>query len=259
MPPFKKKEKLLRAAILQKKKEAEKARLARIESDPVTLAQYKEKQRLKKKEKGQRKSIQEMTPREKRVTRKKWKEYSSKYRQKQSLNMATENYIRQNTPSTTDDEERRVAPEDNRPIVNYNSRAKEAKRRSDKQRKERNKQIKKIAAEISRLRTKLNSQHQKYKRAKRKLKHAIKSAEKTPKTRIEQMSEDVTKKKKIVKEALFGEALKIQLEENYAKTKSRRKKSLKVITGKKVDKYKLWRIKNKAETKSKSKTKQKKC
>lgn len=76
-----------REDILEKKREAEKARLARIKSDPIQLAEYKEKQRLtyfKKKEKGQRKSIKDMTPREQRLTRKKWKKYSSKSRQKKT-------------------------------------------------------------------------------------------------------------------------------------------------------------------------------
>lgn len=76
-----------REDILEKKRGAEKARLARIKSDPIQLAEYKEKQRLtyfKKKEKGQRKSIKDMTPREQRLTRKKWKKYSSKSRQKKN-------------------------------------------------------------------------------------------------------------------------------------------------------------------------------
>lgn len=74
MAPIKKKQSLTREDILKKKREAEQARLARIKSDPIKLAEYKEKQRLqyiKKKEKGQRKNIKEMTPREQRLTSKK--------------------------------------------------------------------------------------------------------------------------------------------------------------------------------------------
>lgn len=70
---------------LQKKKEAEKARLVRIKSDPIKLAEYKEKQRLqylKQNEKRQRKNVKEMTPQEQRLTRKKWKKYSSAYRKR---------------------------------------------------------------------------------------------------------------------------------------------------------------------------------
>ncbi|KAF5285715.1 hypothetical protein FQA39_LY16521 [Lamprigera yunnana] len=77
------KNKLTREDILKKKRETEKPRLARIKSDPIKLAEYKEKQKLqylRKKEKGQRKNVKEMTPREQQITRKKWKNYSSNYR-----------------------------------------------------------------------------------------------------------------------------------------------------------------------------------
>ena len=49
-----------REGILRKKREAEKARLARIKSDPIKLAEYKEKQRLqylKKRKKGKEKML----------------------------------------------------------------------------------------------------------------------------------------------------------------------------------------------------------
>lgn len=82
------KSKLTREEILKKKREAEKARLARIKSDQIKLAEYKEKQKLqylRKKEKGQRKNVEDMTPREQRITRKKWKNYSSNYRPRKQL------------------------------------------------------------------------------------------------------------------------------------------------------------------------------
>ena len=74
--------KLSREEILQKKRDAERARYQKIKSDPVKLAEQKEKERLKylkKKEKGTRKSISDMTPREQRKTRKKWRAYSASY------------------------------------------------------------------------------------------------------------------------------------------------------------------------------------
>ena len=46
MSPPTKKDKLSREDALKKKREVEKARLARIRSDPIKLAEYKEKQRL---------------------------------------------------------------------------------------------------------------------------------------------------------------------------------------------------------------------
>ncbi|KAG5869044.1 hypothetical protein JTB14_034659 [Gonioctena quinquepunctata] len=233
-----------REDILKKKREAEKARLARIKNDPIKLAEYKEKQRLqylKKKENGQRKNIKDMTPREQRLTRNEWKKYSSKYRQqKQLLKNNTDNFVRQNTPSTTDDEAQPIVGELIRSIVNEDRRANEAKRRSERQRKFRNKQLKGMKAMVSKLKTKLNNQRQKYRRVKRQLEKVVKSVEKTPKTRIEEMSKDITKKKEIVKKALFGEVIKIQLEENYTKIKSHedKRKFKQAISGNVVDKYK---------------------
>lgn len=58
MAPTNKTQKLSREEILQKKREAEKARLSRIRNDPVKLAEYKEKERLrylKKKKRGKEK------------------------------------------------------------------------------------------------------------------------------------------------------------------------------------------------------------
>lgn len=103
---------------------------------------------------------------------------------------------------------------------------------------------------ISDLKTNLNTQRQKYRRVKKQLNKAIKSVEKTPKTRIEELSEDVTRKRELIKKALFAEVMKIQLEENYEKGKSQKEKRefRQVISGSVVDKYKLWRIKNKAVT-----------
>ncbi|KAF5303119.1 hypothetical protein FQA39_LY10126 [Lamprigera yunnana] len=163
-----------------------------------------------------------MTPREQRITRKKWKNYSSNYRRKkQLLKQTTNNFIRQNTSPPTDDEIQPIIREENRPVINEDQRPKEAKKRSERQRKSRNRKLKKMKAIVSKLKTKLNTQRQKYKRVKKQLKKVVKSIEKTPKTRIEDMSEDITKKKELVKKALFGEVTKIQLEENYTKLKTR--------------------------------------
>ncbi|KAK9875372.1 hypothetical protein WA026_007767 [Henosepilachna vigintioctopunctata] len=222
------KSKLTREEILKKKSEAEKARLARIKSDPIKLAEYKEKQKLqylRKKEKGQRKNVVDMTPREQRITRKKWKNYSLNYRQrKQLLKQTTDNFISQNTPLPIEDEIKPIVNEAITHVINEDRRAKEAKRRSERQRKSRNMEIKKMKAIVSKLKTKLNTQRQKYKRVKKQLKKVIKSVEKTPKTRIEDMSEDMTKKKELVKKVLFGEVIKTQLEENYTTLKTHEEK-----------------------------------
>ncbi|CAH1974183.1 unnamed protein product [Acanthoscelides obtectus] len=90
----KNKPKLSKEEIASKKSAAAKARLEKIKSDPVLLAEYKEKERVKylrKKGKGQRKSIQDMTPREQRKIRKQWKKYSTDYRKKKTITKDCEN------------------------------------------------------------------------------------------------------------------------------------------------------------------------
>lgn len=53
MAPMKKKGNLIREDILKQIREAENVRLARIKSDPIKLADYKEKQRLQYVKKGE--------------------------------------------------------------------------------------------------------------------------------------------------------------------------------------------------------------
>lgn len=185
MPP-KKKPKLSKEEIASKKTAPAKARLEKIKSDPVLLAEYKEKERLKylkKKEKGQSKSIQDMTPREQRKIRKKWKKYSTDYRKKKIIRKDCENYVAQNTPPTSENEEN-VAPE---PQINNNNnenlRQVEAKRRSRYQRNLRNKVLQEKSAIIDDLKKKLNTQQKKYNRLKRNSKKSKKLL--TPKSKIE--------------------------------------------------------------------------
>lgn len=83
----KSKKKLTKEDQLEKKRIAEKKRYETIKRDPEKAALRKEKERqkyLKKKEKGQRKVVADMTDREKRQARKKWRKYSKTYYSKVS-------------------------------------------------------------------------------------------------------------------------------------------------------------------------------
>ncbi|VEN64132.1 unnamed protein product, partial [Callosobruchus maculatus] len=242
MPP-----KRSREEILRRKREAEKTRMLKIKNDPIKLAEYKEKEKqkyLKKIEKGQRKRINQMTDREKRSTRRKWREYSSTYRQKKVVEHHTENFMRETTPPLSDNEPH---PE-NIPHI-ADRRAQEAKRRSWKQRKLRNRQIKQKDAYIFELKKKIKSQRQKYKRLKEKTKNDRK-VQISPKTQIENMAKDPKQHGAVVKKAIFGEVLKMQIEQNYVKLKRNEEKATfkKTITGKLTDKYKLWRFNSTAVT-----------
>lgn len=244
MPP-KKNPKFSKEEIASKKSAAAKVRLEKIKNDPILLAEYKEKEKLKylkKKEKGQRKSIQDMTPREQRKIRKQWKKYSTDYRKKKTIKQDCEIYVTQNTPPTSENEEN-VAPE---PQINdYNNenlRQVEANKRSRYQRKIRNKVLQEKSAIIDDLKKKLNTQQKKYYRLKRKIKKAKKLL--TPKTKLEQMAEDPNESRELVKKALFGEVLQAQITENILKARTHQEKSnfKQLLAGSNVNKYKLWRI-----------------
>lgn len=81
------KKKQTREERLEKKRQAEKLRYQRIKNDPVKNAELKEKEKQqykKKKEKGQVKSINDMTKREQRAVRKIWREKTKKQRSRKA-------------------------------------------------------------------------------------------------------------------------------------------------------------------------------
>lgn len=171
MPP-KKKSRLSKEEIAIKKSAAEKARIEKIKSDPVLLADYKEKERqryLKKKENGQRKCISDMTPREQRICRKKWKNYSSDYRKNQKAKKVCNNFILQNTPLESD-------------II-----------------KQKNMTLKKKDTIIAELKKKLNAQQKKYNRLKQRTKNITKKTL-TPEIKIEWLAEDSNNSIELMKE-----------------------------------------------------------
>lgn len=166
MPP-KKKIPLSKEEKAKKKSEQAKKRLEKIKNDPVLLAEYKEKERLKylrKKEKGQRKCVKDMTPREHRKVKKNWITYSAAYRQNKKVVKHADQYIDENTPPTSDGENGLQVPQQrnleqqvddiNVPCI-ADGRQAEAKRRSILQRKIRNKQLRKKNQVIAKLKKKL--------------------------------------------------------------------------------------------------------
>nr|CAI5825845.1 unnamed protein product [Callosobruchus analis] len=76
-----------RDEILREKRERERERRRKIREDPVKNQEQKDKERqryLKQKQNHVKKSVKEMTPREQRLIRKKWKENSKNYRLKKN-------------------------------------------------------------------------------------------------------------------------------------------------------------------------------
>ncbi|KAK9873521.1 hypothetical protein WA026_022933 [Henosepilachna vigintioctopunctata] len=189
-----KKTTLSKEEIAKKKSEQAKRRLEKIKNDPVLLAEYKEKERLKylkKKEKGQRKCVKDMTPREHRKARKNWVAYSSDYRKKQKIQENTDKYANQNTPPSSEDE---IIPEV--PLLNKEREA-EARRRSIVQRKKRNSMLKRKDLLIANLKKKLASEQQKNRRLKQRMIKKKKAV--TPKSKILEMAEDPNQKAELIK------------------------------------------------------------
>lgn len=188
-----KKTTLTKEEIAKKKSEAASKRLEKIKNDPVLLADYKEKERLKylkNKEKGQRKCVKDMTPREHRIARKNWVAYSSEYRKKQKIRKNSDKYLDQNTPPTSEDE---IIPEV--PVINKERQA-EARRRSIVQRKKRNSILKRKDLLIENLKKKLASEQQRNIRLKHRM---IKEKEAlTPKSKILEMANDPNQKVELI-------------------------------------------------------------
>lgn len=83
---------------------------------------------------------------------------------------------------------------------------------------------------------------EKYKKRLLRLKKDTKQKD-TPNTKLLKMAETPETRKDLVKKALFGEVLKEQIKDNLTELRTTREKRLltNLISGKHVDKYKLWR------------------
>nr|CAH7714535.1 unnamed protein product [Callosobruchus chinensis] len=97
-----------REDILREKRERERERRKQIREDPVKRQEQREKERqkyLKQKQNKVKKSVEDMTPREKRQVRKKWKENSKKYRLRKKQTDMEMSLLKSNTPPASSDEE----------------------------------------------------------------------------------------------------------------------------------------------------------
>lgn len=237
-----KKKKLSREEVLQKKREAERLRYQRRKNDPQRREEMREKEKLKyqkKKEKGLRKLVKDMTPREHRSALKTWKEHCTVYRAKrQRLKSVTNTFVRENTPLSDTSPTRpanpvrvQISPAPSPAVssASLQQRKKEATKRRKKFNRERNEKI-------ARLEKKLEKYKKRLARFKSKNK---KNVEDTPKTKMLKMLEEPDQRKEVVKKALFGDVISKQLKENYSTLKRTKEKQIfkKVVTGSIVQKY----------------------
>lgn len=239
MPPKKKPAKT-REEILEQKRIAERLRYQRLKNDPQKKEEIKEKERQKyqkKKEKGTRKLVKDMSRREHKAVKKTWKEHCTKYRaKKKNLKEITNTFIRENTPDSIDPPVECRAPLRS----SVAARKKEAKKKREKILKEKDHKIQEYKQKL-----------EKYKKRLQRLKKKVinnNQNDETPNTKLTRLCDTPSTRKDVVKKALFGEVLNKQLKENYADLKTQKEKEIfgKVVSGKIVKKYKLWRIKDSA-------------
>ena len=225
------KKKQTREERLQKKREAERLRYQRLKNDVIKNAELKEKERQKywrKKEKGQVKSVKDMTPRQQRTIRKIWREKTRKRR----IRLRMQNSLNVVTPPTTDDEEQqrpRQQGEDKRTLA--------ARTKALRQRKKRNKLIKHQKQEIKMLREKVKT----YKKAIKRCDKNMRKIMLTPNSKLESLISDAKSNKveEVKKTLLFGEVMTKQLKENLTKISNDQENTIfrKVISGNIAKKY----------------------
>lgn len=246
MPPKKKPK--TKEEIKEQKRIAERLRYQRLKNDPVKREQLKEKERRnyqRKKEKGTRKLVKDMSRREHKAVTKEWRKHCATYRaKKKALKEITNNFVRQNTPES----EGSPSPQSSTspsilPMTTPRSDASNARKRNA--RKNRVKIIKDKDKKIEYYKKK----SEKYrKRLERLEKAKTKENVDTPNTKFTKMCDSPETRREVVKKALFGEVLNAQLKENYANLKTCKEKQIfgKVVSGKLIHKYKLWRSKDSA-------------
>lgn len=244
-----KKKKLSREELLQKKREAERLRYHRRKNDPQKREEMREKEKLKyekKKEKGLRKLVKNMTPREHRAALKKWKEHCTVYRAKRlRLKSATNTFLRENTPLSDPDVDTppsrpctpvpvQISPAPSPAVTSASlqQRKKEAAKRRKKFNRERNEKIARLEKKIETYKKRLTRFVNKNK----------KNIEDTPKTKMLKMLDEPDQRKEVVKKALFSDVISKQLKENYSTLKRTKERQIfkKVVAGSIVQKYRHW-------------------
>ncbi|CAK1587644.1 unnamed protein product [Parnassius mnemosyne] len=176
-----------------------------------------------------------MTPREHREAKKKWKEYCTKYRNKKKvLSNITNMYMRDNTPDSDVSNSSQMPTAEVVEVIRQTNYKEKLLRYNTK--KEKDKEIRVLKKKLLKYKKRLS----------RLKKKAITERKDTPNTKLLKMADTPKSRKDLVKKALFGEVLKEQLQENFSEMKTLREKRLlaKVVLGKIVDKYKLWRMKD---------------
>ncbi|CAH1106712.1 unnamed protein product [Psylliodes chrysocephalus] len=235
-----------REDILREKRERERERRRKIREDPVKRQEQKEKERqkyLKQKQNNLKKSVKDMTPREQRRIRKKWKENSKNYRLKKKQTEIETSLLELNTPPISSDEENQPANVD----VSFQRQIgrKIANRNKIKRYRER----KEAAIKMQDLKRKAELYKKKYYRLLQKNKqqrsHETTDSNLTPLTKVNMLLNasqiEPSKVEEVKKSLIFGEVVQQQLVNTYQELKSDQKKQVfkKMLDGKVIEKYKM--------------------
>lgn len=205
--------KLSKEELLLRKRLRERERYNKIKNDPVQKEIMKEKEKKKyenKKKKNQRKLVKDMTPREKREAKKKWKKYSNDYYKRKKV---TENMRYPDSPPHSDNE----VP--NLPAPHQRT---SGRKKIQRDRSKIIKRNKKLLADNLRLEKSCNKYKTRYYRLLNKYKS---SQELTPKSKVKNLM-TVNNRAVVARRLLFGEVLEAQLKSNLNEIKSRKLSTL---------------------------------
>uniref|UniRef100_A0A8D8QR80 Uncharacterized protein n=1 Tax=Cacopsylla melanoneura TaxID=428564 RepID=A0A8D8QR80_9HEMI len=197
-----------------RKRARERARYAKIKADQVLNELQKEKERKKyenKKIKKQVKLVADMTPRERRVHRKLWREKFKKHYQRKCTNTS---YIQLTPPSSPENNA------DQRPqSVQVNS----GKKRIHRDRSKIIKRNKKLQEENEKLRRQRDMYRKRHERSKLQKAPRHDKTDDTPKTKIRKLMKKKNHKQLIQRQLIFGEAMKQQLKLNFKQMRKEKK------------------------------------
>nr|CAH7730600.1 unnamed protein product [Callosobruchus chinensis] len=236
-----------REDILREKRERERERRKQIREDPVKRQEQREKERqkyLKQKQNKVKKSVEDMTPREKRQVRKKWKENSKKYRLRKKQTDMEMSLLKSNTPPASSDEENQP------PNLNVSFQRQIGRKIANRNKIKRYREKKATAREMQDLKRKVELYKKKYYRLlgnnKNKINQQISDSNNlTPITKVNLLlgasQIEPSKVEEVKKNLMFGEVVQQQLVNTYQGLDSDQKKQVfkKILDGSIIKKYKM--------------------
>ncbi|KAK5640405.1 hypothetical protein RI129_011216 [Pyrocoelia pectoralis] len=228
----------------RQKREAEQRRRDAIKSNAEIYEEDKKKERERyhrRRHEKKIKTINEVSERQKRNIRKRWKKASSSYRMKQKTNENLQKFLDETTPPSSPANNEH-GPGD---FVNCSGSSRQSiagRKRVLRARSATVRRLKQLEKEMEKYKKKATRYKVKYHRLK---KHADKKSKKdnTPRTKVNILTRDQNLSKEVKRQLIFGEVIKSQLSENFqniAKNSIKEKqKFIKYTSGKIIKNYRF--------------------